>query len=72
MSNMFDDDFTPSEEACKLADDISTFLVPIYQKWVTNHNLSPRQISYIVNDVNKLVESQFLLSKIDLNNLTIS
>jgi len=71
MSNIFEDDFAPSDLACKLADEISIFLVPIYQKWISSNNLSPRQVSYIVNDVNKLIESQFLLSNVDLNNLKL-
>lgn len=66
---IFNDEFSPNETAVKMADEISTFLMPLYQRWVVREGLSPRQLSYVVNDVNKLMEAQFLLSVIGIENI---
>lgn len=68
---IFNDEFTPNATAIKMADEISTFLMPLYQKWVIREKLSPRQLSYVVNDVNKLIESQFLLSAVGVENIKL-
>lgn len=64
FEKLYDENFIPTETGNQVADDISSFLAPLYQRWI-GKGLSPREMSYIVNDINKVMESQFLLTFID-------
>lgn len=67
---LYDDKEIPNERCTAIQNEIYSFLFPLITKYV-DEGYSVRDLNYIMLDVAKRVEVQFLLSNLNLENLKI-
>ena len=65
---LYDEKEVPTEKCRQVQEEIYSFLFPLITKYV-GEGLSVRNLNYVMLDVAKRIEAQFLLSNLNLNNL---
>jgi len=67
MNNFFETNLLPKQEANEAIDEVSEALFPLYQKWIDEKGFSIIELSHIIINVTKTMESIALLSAVQDN-----
>jgi hypothetical protein len=67
---LYDEKEIPNERCVAIQNEVYSFLFPLITKYV-DEGYSVRDLNYVMLDVAKRVEVQFLLSSLNLENLKI-
>ena len=61
MNHFFEDNLLPKEEANIAIEEVADALIPIYQKWIDEKEFSILELSHIIINATKSMESMVLI-----------